>query len=47
LSQIITDDDVEALKRLNLPVQDLAQVKFAKNMNILNFTIDKEAQKIV
>jgi hypothetical protein len=47
LSQFITDDDVEAIKRLKMPIEDLSKIKFGKNMNILNIAIDKEAQKTV
>lgn len=43
----ITDDDVETFKRLAVSVDDLPNMRFDTDLNILNFAIDQERVKIV
>ena len=40
-------DDANELERRNYQMEELAQLRFAKEMNILNCAIDKEATKII
>jgi len=40
-------DDVVELERRNYNLEELANLRFSKEMNIMNFSIDKEAVKIV
>jgi hypothetical protein len=43
----IVVDDPNTLEKLGYTIDQLSQVRFAKNMTILNLAIDKEATKCV
>ena len=40
-------DDVTEFEKRNYKIEELAEVRFVKNMNILNLAVDKEAVKII
>lgn len=47
LPKVIENDELERLIEMNLLIDDLVQIKFSKDMNILNFAIDKESERIL
>ena len=44
---LIEFDEVSELERRRYTIEDLAALRFQKDMNFLNIAIDKEAVKIV
>jgi len=43
----ITDDDVATFDRLDIPLEDLANLEFEGGTNVLNFAIEQERANIV
>lgn len=43
----ITDDDVDTFSKLSISLDDLANLRFDTDLNVLNFAIDQERVSIV